>query len=206
MAPFPAHSLRKTRIFFMFCFICFPPSPFSVSFFRTILFQDRHISRHVCRISWFARRTKRTPIPLVFAFVCFPLLPCCSFLLTSFFFVFRMFLFLFRFLFFRFFFLLFYQAALADRLVRPIPPSAIAPVDESDNMVDVDSFEVEEASQGGGEGGNLEGGGGEGKNWRHQDFLKVEGEVLERGLRDLVPSLCAYLRGHTEVSQPCPQL
>lgn len=34
---------------------------------------------------------------------------------------------------------------------------------------------------------------------RHKEFLKVDGEVLERGLRELVPSLCAYLRGHTEV-------
>lgn len=44
-----------------------------------------------------------------------------------------------------------------------------------------------------------EGVGGVGR-LKHPEFIKVDGEVLENGLRDLVPSLCAYLRGHTEVS------
>lgn len=48
-------------------------------------------------------------------------------------------------------------------------------------------------------------GGGVGR-LKHPEFLKVDGEVLERGLRDLVPSLCAYLRGHTEVSRDVMRL
>lgn len=53
---------------------------------------------------------------------------------------------------------------------------------------------------GGSQGDGAEGGiGGIGRLKQHPEFLKVDGEVLERGLRDLVPSLCAYLRGHTEV-------
>lgn len=34
----------------------------------------------------------------------------------------------------------------------------------------------------------------------HQESLKVDGDILERGLKELIPSLCAFLRGHTEVS------
>lgn len=50
------------------------------------------------------------------------------------------------------------------------------------------------------EGEGVDGGGVGGSGLVQQKFLKVDGDVLESGLRELVPSLCAYLRGHTEVS------
>lgn len=45
-----------------------------------------------------------------------------------------------------------------------------------------------------GEGGRL------GFEGIRRELQNVDGELLERGLRELVPSLCAYLRGHKEVS------
>ncbi|CAM9736796.1 unnamed protein product, partial [Hapterophycus canaliculatus] len=80
-------------------------------------------------------------------------------------------------------------AALAERLARPLPPSHSPLANEATEMqVDlVGDFE-------GGQGA----GGSDGLTQQQPQFLKVDGEVLERGLRDLVPSLCAYLRGHTE--------
>lgn len=55
----------------------------------------------------------------------------------------------------------------------------------------------EEGSEGGGGGSDVAAG-------RHRpvtgrDLLQVDLEVLERGLREVVPFLCAYLRGHSEV-------
>lgn len=49
-------------------------------------------------------------------------------------------------------------------------------------------------------GGRVEGGdGGSRQGAAAQESMKMESEDLERGLKELIPSLCAYLRGHTEV-------
>ncbi|CAN0058980.1 unnamed protein product, partial [Scytosiphon promiscuus] len=86
-------------------------------------------------------------------------------------------------------------AALAERLVRPLPPSSSPLGNEGTEM------QVDLVGDFGG-GGGADGGDGRSPQQQQQqqqpEFLKVDGEVLERGLRDLVPSLCAYLRGHTE--------
>lgn len=75
------------------------------------------------------------------------------------------------------------KAALGDRLVRPLPPSTSPIVNGSEmHEMQVDYDPEREVLEG-----------------RHKEFLKVDGGVLERGLRELIPSLCAYLRGHTEV-------
>eukprot|EP00752_Nemacystus_decipiens_P007482 g6684.t1 len=87
-------------------------------------------------------------------------------------------------------------AALADRLVRPLPPSTSPLMHGETTEMQVDQPEGFGTAQDGVEGGE---GGGSGSGGPGQlKFLKVEGDVLERGLRELVPSLCAYLRGHTE--------
>lgn len=86
------------------------------------------------------------------------------------------------------------QAALSDRLVRPIPPSTSPLMHGSETMeMQVDQPEGFGTGEGGVEGEGV-------GQQQQQKFLKVDGDVLERGLRELVPSLCAYLRGHTEVS------
>lgn len=69
----------------------------------------------------------------------------------------------------------------------------------------VDSEGYERGNEGGDEETGAGDAGSVGQDGRHRgsgtEFLKVDGEVLERGLVDLVPSLCAYLRGHTEVGE-----
>lgn len=115
-----------------------------------------------------------------------------------------------------------YKAALADRLVRPKPPITSSLVHGATDMqVDdsMDNLGGDHSPAGVGVGGNQTGnrentstgavsGGGEtlGNEGNQRQFMgigrelqNVDGEVLERGLRELVPSLCAYLKGHTEV-------
>ncbi|CAM9728964.1 unnamed protein product, partial [Ectocarpus fasciculatus] len=89
-------------------------------------------------------------------------------------------------------------AALADRLVQPLPPS-MSPLANENTEMQMDLTEgfgvggIGDGATEGGQGAGIAAGG-----LRPPEFLKVDGAVLERGLSDLVPSLCAYLRGHTE--------
>lgn len=111
------------------------------------------------------------------------------------------------------------QAALVDRVVQPQPPSTSALLMQGrgapmEMQVDFDNFEGASAGshQGAGDGAAADGeeggegirGDSEGVTGRHRpvtgrDLLQVDLDVLERGLREVVPFLCAYLRGHTEV-------
>ena len=82
---------------------------------------------------------------------------------------------------------------MGDRLVRPLPPFQFSLGNGSEMQVDRD-LETGEISVGQQDGG------------LHKEFLKVDGQVLERGMRGLIPSLCAYLQGHTEVKYICTWL
>lgn len=61
-------------------------------------------------------------------------------------------------------------------------------------------MQVDSVGDFGGSGG-ADGGEGATQHQQQPQYLQVDGEVLEWGLKCLVPSLCAYLRGHTEVSE-----
>ncbi|CAM9458265.1 unnamed protein product [Sphacelaria rigidula] len=112
------------------------------------------------------------------------------------------------------------SAALVNRVVQPQPPSASALLQgrgvTMDMQVDFDNFEGSASGSNGEEirGGredDIEGAGSssEGGSGRHspslrrpltgRESLQVDLDVLERGLKEVVPFLCAYLRGHTEV-------
>ncbi|CAN0079593.1 unnamed protein product, partial [Discosporangium mesarthrocarpum] len=96
--------------------------------------------------------------------------------------------------------------ALMQRLIQPqpFPHLASSPhfpgpggVSEGSNLNAMGEGGIEEGGGGGGSGGGAEGGGGVGGGGGAQG-PEVGKSVLERGILNLLPHLCGYLRGHSE--------